>query len=207
MAQVTKYSGPSGKGAGGALLNEMRENSRTNEGVRVDIAAGDFLAWRNSSLLILTAGTTPIIEVSTNEGRIRWAASDSAAIFTVCKVPGNFSDVHKELVYIGKFLETGGTDTIVVTMTIYARAAGGALKGPFTATATLTKSGTNPQELIFDFAEQAASLLYILPDDELTVSITPSAHTTDALTFYGGQFRLRENAALTNANDRVKAYS
>ncbi len=172
----------------------------------VPIALG---TCRTSGALTLTAGTNPTIGVSSHQAQINWAASDSAALhlpsgFTLPRnaTPVEYNPATKRLgVNLALDMTTqkaGATDTVTFTASIYARTPGSATqKGPFTATASATNSGTYPTRLTFSFGGVVDASGYRLePGDVIEeFSVTPSAHTTDAVFITSLTLRYKANVA------------
>lgn len=194
-----------GKGNPQAGINHTIGTGRIGDGYRADypLQLGSGMVSTGATL---GTATTPVRDVNANQARILWAAADEAALMFAFRLPGEFSDTARDLVVVADMLETGGTDTITMTATIYTRKVGGAVQGPFTATAVLTKSGTNPEEVIFNFENaEDASGDKIEPGDDITLTIAPGAHGTDAASLYGASVRLKRNSALTNLDHRVRS--
>src|SRR5258705_7189736 len=105
-----------GKGDASSTLSQSFNNSRTGDGYREDWALelGD---WRSSTYLILTGGTTPIAEISSSQARVRWAASDSAAICASIRIDGSAQEGHSEYQLILVLIQGGTTDAITVVVT------------------------------------------------------------------------------------------
>lgn len=186
-------------------INRTLADGKADRGYTEDFPIG-LADLKTSALLTLTAGTTPVIEVSSNVGRITWAATVVNAAGYATKLPGQFAVHAREnrLELVADFDRNAVADgAVTLTATIYAKSPDGN-KGVFTATATLAAS-TGTQRLVFRFNDGLdASSNQLAPGDSITMAITPAAHGSDAIYLYGLAWRWNRNSTLTSTTDRSK---
>jgi len=150
----------------------------------------------------LTGSTTPIIELSSAAFRIRWAASDSAAVNISIPVPGDYLDKRNDpdksdhfkiilLVAMG-----GGTDAPTILADGVRHRAAETIDA-LDADASAAVSGTPLQEVECDLSRQD-----IRSNDAVTINLTPGAHTTDALLLYGAWFEYRSGWTMADQAKR-----
>lgn len=124
----------------------------------------------------------------------------------------------------------GATDSPAMTVTAKARSAGGAIKATFTAVFTpppappttspdyttyaaryattnavsgLAADAANPKNYVFSFADVAGTgPVYLAPGDSIDITITPGAHTTDAITLWDLRLSAGLNACNTERLER-----
>lgn len=171
-------------------------------------------AMRTSSAGNLTNATNPTVTVSSNQTRITWAALDTAAALVGgLQLPRNLQNMTKSddgtgvgpwIVVDALLRQSGTTDTITMTTTIYTRAPSGAQKGPFTSTAVLTKNPTNPGRVSFSFkASKDASGNRMAEGDTIeSLTIAPGTHNNDPVILSGLSLRYKANAAFIRDADR-----
>lgn len=147
-------------------------------------------------------GTSLATVAASNMLNVAWAASDDTARVWQFPMPGDFATETREL-SIGADIIGGLNDTVTMTCTIYAKAVGGVVKGPFTSSVAMTPGATVSEELVFDFTNAVDSQGRKLdPRDTITVRLTPSTHDNDDLTLYSLRGTIRSNLALTDMTAR-----
>lgn len=170
----------------------------------------------------LTGATTPTWVFTSNEEYINWT-STTGIIMTQWVIPeeaaygmwtpsGATAPVRSlRLIFGMHLLRSGTADTVTfggsgTDTVLYARAPGGALKGPFkppTVTLATSEGGTNPVAKELDFSGQAASSLLLAPGDKVTLAWNPNnASLTDNIRMYACYWRLRVNHTATDETRR-----
>lgn len=156
-------------------------------------------AFRNSSFLILTAATTPVVGTSSGQHRIRWAAADAAAILLSFDIPGDYNPVQDKFYLDLKLVKSTSGNAAAATIggaTSIARA------GSANAIGTVSPSETISDDVTPTIASLDFSGSGFYGKDTIGITITPGAHDTCVIDLYGARVRYSGGLSLYSETDR-----
>lgn len=215
-------------GAWDSNINEAIRGSVSDEG-SWETLPKTLMDLEGHTGLRLTLTTTPYRVLTSEKLTVIWDASSSVAAHLKVVLPRNLamrpSKVAATLdipfprirVFLSA-LSAGATDTPGFAVTAKAKALGGAVKATFTAVfrasqpipgggtsaATEGAAPTTGAVLCYDFfGVYGTGPVYLAPGDDMDITITPDAHTTDTLTIDGLLVEAAVNAAYTEDRLRV----
>lgn len=156
--------------------------------------------FRNSSGLILTGATTPIIVNSNSANCVRWAANVANAVTFTVDVPGDYNEVaDKARLQLKLFKSTAGNAAILMGLDVVIVRAGSAVPGISTSITSPPAISDATTPSIWDCS---VSGLGLKGKDSVTFTITPAAHDTCVIDLFGGRFRYIGGTSLYNETDR-----
>jgi len=184
-------------------MNHSLEHAQAGDGFRKDIPL-PFGLWTLSTGATLGTATDPAREAGGNRTILNFKTGSTGVATCTMDMPGEYATGEREVKLRLMALQTGSTDAITLTGTIFAIAPNGAEKGPFTKTFKVTADRTTSQLAQFDFTNMKdAAGKKIEPRDALTIRVsTGSTNPTDDVQIHGAGLTIRTNANLTNKDWR-----
>lgn len=176
---------------------------------------------KTSAALTLTGATAPTITVSANQTLLTWTAGTVTPVMFACgmPIPRHVSDIeidpvtkrHGVNMAVDFWALCGGsTDAQTITAEIYTKSSGGAIKGPFTATATAISNATVAPNVTryrasFTGLQDASGNRINSGDVISSGTFTPGTHATDNLTLYGASLVYERQISTQNVTERFSA--
>lgn len=152
-----------------------------------------------SAIGAIGAGDFGLAAAETNGLALKWNASDATAFTLNLALPGDY-DGDKDSLKLRLFAQSAGdTDTPALDATVYRKRAGAALSADLDPTISDAVPNNTAKGGVVEINVSGKSCQ---PGDVLHVTVTPGAHTTDALFLYGLTLRYRSNLVLTNPDER-----
>lgn len=157
------------------------------------------LRLATGGILVVDSGNPGRVSLETSFEGVQLPSSQTALGSLTFKIPRDYDQTQDELAIRLLANSAGDSDTPTIDGAVYRKRAGAALSSDLDPTiSAAVNSNTN----IADWVEVNCDSLSLQPGDAVTVQLTSSAHTSDALNVYAIEVIYRSDLVFNVQTDR-----